>query len=70
MRLSYVPFLRQRFLAQLKDSEEANRNTVAIELMDEYGLDRDDIFENLDEFNMNPKGKFQEKGYPSYKSYL
>ena len=27
----------------------------AIELMDEYGLDRDDVLEKMDEFNMDPK---------------
>jgi len=29
--------------------------TEAIELMDEYGLDRDDVFENFDEFLFNAK---------------
>ncbi|CAB9517048.1 factor C subunit 1 [Seminavis robusta] len=56
VRLSYLPFMRQRFLTQLKESDDEDRNTVAIKLMDEYGLDRDDVFENLDEFNMNSKG--------------
>lgn len=52
VRLSYLPFLRQRFNAQLKDSKDDDRNAVAIQLMDDYGLDRDDVFENLDEFKM------------------
>ena len=56
VRLSYLPFLRQRFLSQLKDSQDEDKNAVAIHLMDEYGLDRDDVFENLDEFKMDPKG--------------
>jgi len=56
VRLSYVPFLRQRFLSQLKFSKDEDRNAVAIQLMDDYGLDRDDVFENLDEFTMEPKG--------------
>jgi replication factor C subunit 1 len=37
----------------LKESQEDDRNAVAIELMDDYGLDRDDVFENLDEFKMD-----------------
>lgn len=56
VRLSYLPFLRQRFLNQLKNSQDEDKNAVAIQLMDEYGLDRDDVFENLDEFKMDPKG--------------
>jgi replication factor C subunit 1 len=55
VRLSYLPFLRQRFLTQLRDSEDEDCNAVAIRLMDDYGLDRDDIFENLDEFRMDQK---------------
>ena len=56
VRLSYLPFLRERFLNQLKYSQDEDRNTVAIEIMDDYGLDRDDVFENLDEFKMDSKG--------------
>ena len=57
VRLSYLPFLRQRFYAQLKDSQDEDRNAVAIELMDDYGLDRDDVFENLDEFRLEKGDK-------------
>jgi replication factor C subunit 1 len=55
VRLSYLPFLRERFFNQLQVSEDEDRNTVAIELMDDYGLDREDVFENLDEFKMDSK---------------
>jgi replication factor C subunit 1 len=54
MRLSYLPVFRDRFLSLLTSKEE-NAAEEAIELMDEYGFDRDDIFENLDEFKMDPK---------------
>jgi replication factor C subunit 1 len=54
MRMSYLPLLHDRFLSLLS-SDEPNNVQEAIELMDEYGLDRDDIFEKLDEFNMDPK---------------
>jgi replication factor C subunit 1 len=54
MRLSYVPIFRERFLSLLS-SKDDNAMDEAIELMDEYGMDRDDIFETLDEFNMDSK---------------
>lgn len=57
VRLSYLPFLRQNFMTKLKDSSDENSNKEIIQLMDDYGLDRDDVFENLDEFKMDPKGK-------------
>lgn len=55
VRQSYLPFFRQRFLHMLKFSADDNRNAEAIQLMDSYGLDRDDVFENLDEFKMDSK---------------
>jgi replication factor C subunit 1 len=55
VRMSYLPFLRQRILTQLKDSQEENSNKDVIQLMDAYGLDRDDVFENFDEFLMDSK---------------
>ncbi len=45
-RLSYLPVLRTRLL-QLLQADDAQ---AAIDFMDEYGLDRDDVFEKLDEF--------------------
>jgi replication factor C subunit 1 len=56
VRLSYVPVLRERFVSLLQSKAEGS-NEAAIELMDEYGLDRDDILEKLDEFKMDPKDK-------------
>jgi replication factor C subunit 1 len=54
MRMSYLPLIREVFLSLLNaDSQEDVQR--AIEMMDEYGLDRDDVFEKLDEFNMDPK---------------
>jgi replication factor C subunit 1 len=54
MRLSYLPVLRDRFLSLLLGREEG-LTEKAIDLMDEYGLDRDDVFEKLDEFRMDHK---------------
>ena len=56
MRLNYLPVMRSRLLNLLRD-ENGARVTEAIQLMDEYGLDRDDVFEKLDEFRMDPKAK-------------
>lgn len=54
IRLSYLPVLRDRFLTLLTNEEtQGGSLSDAIELMDEYGLDRDDIFEKLDEFKMD-----------------
>jgi replication factor C subunit 1 len=55
VRLSYLPFLRDRLMSQLQDPEDDNANNIVIEMMDSYGLDRDDVFENLDEFKMDAK---------------
>jgi replication factor C subunit 1 len=56
IRMSYVPILRERFLSMLTNSKSADIDG-AIDMMDEYGLDRDDIFERFDEFKMDPKGR-------------
>jgi replication factor C subunit 1 len=53
MRLSYLPVLRSRLLTLLQSSSGDGGVEEAIALMDEYGLDRDDVFENLDEFSMD-----------------
>jgi replication factor C subunit 1 len=60
MRLSYLPLLRTRFLALLT-SENPQSIEEAIELMDDYGLDRDDVFEKLDEFNIDHSTKKESK---------
>ncbi|KAL7466472.1 hypothetical protein ACHAXS_009807 [Conticribra weissflogii] len=49
LRMTYLPIIRQQFESLLFDGEGANVEE-SIRLMDEYGLDRDDVFENLDEF--------------------
>lgn len=54
LRMTYLPVIRQQFQALLFDRNGA-RVSEAIELMDEYGLDRDDVFENFDEFLFNSK---------------
>jgi len=56
LRLSYLPILRDRFLSLMTD-KDGPKTTEVIELMDEYGLDRDDVFENLDEFKFSQDGK-------------
>ena len=56
LRLNYIPLLRDRFVALLFDDEGSNSGE-AIKLMDEYGLDRDDVFENLEEFKMGQESK-------------
>jgi replication factor C subunit 1 len=52
MRLSYLPILRNRFLALLTSRNGNDAVDAAIDMMDEYGLDRDDVFEKLDEFRL------------------
>lgn len=54
MRLSYLPVFRDRFVSLLASNDD-NAVDQAIALMDEYGFDRDDVFESLDEFKMDPK---------------
>jgi replication factor C subunit 1 len=52
LRLRYIPVIRD-FLLNLLSQDSGT--TEAINFMDEYGLDRDDVFEKLDEFTMNKK---------------
>jgi replication factor C subunit 1 len=52
LRESYLPVFRQHFLT-LFQSKDEGATKEAIELMDEYGLSRDDIMEKLDEFKMS-----------------
>jgi replication factor C subunit 1 len=54
LRMGYLPLLRDKFEFFLFQSQDGPSITETIALMDEYGLDRDDLMENLDEFNMNP----------------
>lgn len=56
LRLAYLPVIRSR-LSKLLMSREDSKVSEAIEFMDEYGLDRDDVFENLDEFIMDSNVK-------------
>lgn len=56
LRLYYLPVLRARFMTLLADGDKA-KITEAIALMDEYGLDRNDVFENIDEFKIDSKAK-------------
>ena len=51
MRMSYIPLFRDRFLSLITNGQ----NDEAIDLMDEYGFDRDDVFEKLDEFVVDKK---------------
>jgi replication factor C subunit 1 len=53
LRLLYIPSFRERFIKLLMSEDP--QISSAIELMDDYGLDRDDIFENLDEFTLDQK---------------
>ena len=57
LRLAYLPAMRS-YLANLLITKDEVRVNEAIEFMDEYGLDRDDIFENIDEFVMEKCKKF------------
>lgn len=51
LRLVYLPILRERIARLLMEtSEDGPKVNDAIVFMDEYGLDRDDVFENMDEF--------------------
>lgn len=54
LRMNYLPIMRKQF-EELLFSKDGAMVTEAIELMDEYGLDRDDVFENFDEFLFNSK---------------
>jgi replication factor C subunit 1 len=60
LRMNYLPVMRQQFQELLFHKDGANV-TEAIELMDEYGIDRDDLFENLDEFVLAITGEKEKK---------
>jgi replication factor C subunit 1 len=51
LRLGYLPVIRDKFVDLLMN-KDGPKVEEAIEFMDEYGLDRDDVFENIDEFTM------------------
>ena len=55
LRLSYLPVIIDRVHGLLTSGGDAS---AAIEFMDEYGIDRDDVFEKFDEFLLNPKNSF------------
>ena len=55
LRTVYLPVIRERFASLLMNKVEGPRATEAIEFMDLYGLDRDDVFETLDELNLDAK---------------
>ena len=54
LRMNYLPIMRQQF-EELLFHKDGPKVSEAIKLMDEYGLDRDDVFENFDEFLFNSK---------------
>jgi replication factor C subunit 1 len=54
LRMNYLPIIRQQ-LEELLFHKDGAMVTDAIALMDDYGLDRDDVFENFDEFLFNSK---------------
>lgn len=53
LRMGYIPALRGKFEQLLFQGNDGPDITEAIDLMDAYGLDRDDLMENLDEFSLN-----------------
>ena len=62
LRMSYLPVMRQKFEKLLFHKDGANV-AETIELLDEYGLDRDDLFESLDEFLLSvPNSKDKKFG--------
>jgi replication factor C subunit 1 len=54
LRMNYLPIIRQQ-LEELLFHKDGAKVIDAIALMDDYGLDRDDVFENFDEFLFNSK---------------
>jgi replication factor C subunit 1 len=54
LRMNYLPIIRQQ-LEELLFHKDGAKVTETISLMDDYGLDRDDVFENFDEFLFNSK---------------
>jgi len=58
LRLGYLPAIRDQFVNLMMPLGGDGPNVEgAIGLMDDYGLDRDDIFENIDEFVLDRKTK-------------
>ena len=58
LRLGYLPAIRDQFVSLMMPNDGNGPNVEeAIGLMDDYGLDRDDIFENIDEFVLDRKAK-------------
>jgi replication factor C subunit 1 len=57
LRQTYLPILREQFMMLLKSSEDG-ASTRAIELMDAYGLSREDVMEKFDEFVMGKEPTF------------
>lgn len=58
LRMTYLPAFRDRFMTLLKGGVESGGSdpvSETIDLMDDYGLDRDDVMEKFDEFSMDPK---------------
>lgn len=64
LRLRYLPILKQRFADLFQEaSEDKSKFSEIIELMDEYGLDRDDLFEGMDEFGFPESSKQEQKEF-------
>mmetsp|Transcript_40506 Transcript_40506/g.49315 ORF Transcript_40506/g.49315 Transcript_40506/m.49315 type:complete len:341 (+) Transcript_40506:3-1025(+) len=57
LRLLYLPMLREKFIRMMYKEEEGVEMADVIELMDQYGIDRDDLFDNIDEFTLNDKAR-------------
>jgi len=57
LRLHYLPVLKKHLFSLMTADKDGPRSEEVIALMDEYGLDRDDLFENLDEFTLDSKAK-------------
>ena len=58
LRQTYIPVMRERILKLLKNADDASVKE-AIALMDEYGLNREDIAEKIETFAIG-------KGYDSF----
>lgn len=59
LRESYLPVFRERFLAYFQGSDRSDEaNDAAIQLMDDYGLSREDVMEKLDEFKLGKSTSF------------
>ena len=56
IRSSYIPAFRAKIMKLMKDPA-GPRVTECIELMDEYGLSREDVFETMDEFCMGKENE-------------